>query len=232
MACDDGLFCTVSDACSAGVCGGTARDCSLFGDQCNDGTCNEAAGQCEPTPKPDGTACSDSDGCTQTDTCTTGLCVGANPVVCAPQDACHKAGVCDSSTGSCSNPSAAPCDDGDLCTTDTCDPTAGCVFQPVSGLAAATCLMISPAFDVCRPIPPAIAAAIAQAQNRLTLAGVTSSFIRARQLYGQASHLLKQAARRAGKLGKARHLSPTCAGALSRNLFDASSRIAQLRQTL
>src|SRR5439155_1451411 len=55
-ACDDGLFCSVTDTCSAGVCGGAARDCSAFADQCNDGTCDEAAGRCEATPKANGTA--------------------------------------------------------------------------------------------------------------------------------------------------------------------------------
>src|SRR5262249_15504766 len=40
-ACDDGLFCTVNDTCTAGACGGAARDCSAFADQCHEGTCNE-----------------------------------------------------------------------------------------------------------------------------------------------------------------------------------------------
>ncbi|TMB24937.1 MAG: hypothetical protein E6J71_00230 [Deltaproteobacteria bacterium] len=229
VACDDGLFCSVSDACTAGVCGGAARDCSAFGDQCTDGTCNEAARRCEPTPKPDGTACSDGDGCTQADTCAAGLCVGANPVVCAPQDACHSAGVCDSATGSCSNPTIT-CTDGDPCTTDSCDPTTGCVYKPATGLEAATCLIISPAFDVCRPIPPAIASLIAQAQNRLALAHV--DFIRGRQFYGQASHLLKGAAKKARKLARTGRLAPDCAGALNRNLLEASGRLAALRQAL
>ncbi|MEM7826921.1 MAG: hypothetical protein QXQ40_01710 [Candidatus Aenigmatarchaeota archaeon] len=29
-ACDDGLYCTVNDACTSGTCGGVARDCSSF----------------------------------------------------------------------------------------------------------------------------------------------------------------------------------------------------------
>src|SRR5881628_2785675 len=31
------------------------------------------------------------------------------------------------------------CDDGDPCTVDSCDPTAGCIFLPLTGLEALTC---------------------------------------------------------------------------------------------
>jgi hypothetical protein len=71
-----------------------------------------------------GAACSDGNGCTQTDTCQSGTCVGANPVTCTAIDACHVAGVCNPGTGACSNPNApngTPCTDGNGCTqTDTC----------------------------------------------------------------------------------------------------------------
>src|SRR5262245_3208162 len=39
--CDDGLYCTVSDACRAGVCEGTPRPCPDQ-DACNVGQCDEA----------------------------------------------------------------------------------------------------------------------------------------------------------------------------------------------
>src|SRR5678816_3425736 len=72
----------------------------------------------------DGTACSDGDACTQTDTCVAGACTGNNPVSCAASDTCHVAGICDPSTGVCSNPTApdgTACNDGDACTqSDTC----------------------------------------------------------------------------------------------------------------
>ncbi|NOT02230.1 MAG: hypothetical protein HOP29_16600, partial [Phycisphaerales bacterium] len=38
--CSDGNNCTTGDVCTAGVCGGTATDCSASGDQCNVGVCN------------------------------------------------------------------------------------------------------------------------------------------------------------------------------------------------
>ena len=46
--CDDGLFCTTGETCTAGVCGGGgATDCSGSADQCNDGVCNETTDACE-----------------------------------------------------------------------------------------------------------------------------------------------------------------------------------------
>jgi hypothetical protein len=77
--------------------------------------------------QPDGTPCNDGNACTQTDTCQQGTCVGSNPVVCAPLDACHDAGVC--SAGVCSNPQkpdGASCDDGNACTTGTTCTSGAC----------------------------------------------------------------------------------------------------------
>ena len=83
--CDDGEYCTVSDACSSGSCtGGGPRDCSASGDQCNDGLCNEAGDTCEADPKPDGTACDDGDVYTIDDECTAGVCQGVVGGDCTP----------------------------------------------------------------------------------------------------------------------------------------------------
>jgi hypothetical protein len=38
---------------------------------------------------------------TQTDTCHSGVWVGANPVLCTAEDVCHPAGICDPLTGGC-----------------------------------------------------------------------------------------------------------------------------------
>ncbi len=96
-----------------------------IGDQCKkDGVCSSLDGSCSNAPKTDGTACNDSNGCTQSDTCQTGACVGASPVVCSALSACHDVGSCNTSTGVCSNPAkanGASCDDGDICTNgDAC----------------------------------------------------------------------------------------------------------------
>ena len=73
---------------------------------------------------PNGTSCTDGNACTQTDTCQSGVCKGANPVACTAQDQCHAAGTCNTTTGICSNPAVAngtTCNDGNACTrTDAC----------------------------------------------------------------------------------------------------------------
>jgi len=104
------------------------------------------------------------------------------------------------------------------------------VFQPVTGLEAATCLMTSPAF--CQPLPKALAKAMDQAQGWITSAGATSHHGRAKQLMERASRTLKRAAKKATKLSRKGSLSPACAAALNRNLLEASSRLTQLRKSL
>jgi hypothetical protein len=75
-------------------------------------------------PKADGTGCNDMNACTQTDTCQAGVCTGSNPVICTALDECHDVGVCDTSTGVCSNPQKADntlcTSDGNPCTSDVC----------------------------------------------------------------------------------------------------------------
>ena len=73
----------------------------------NVGVCDPSTGVCSTPALADGTACNDGNACTQVDTCQAGVCVGHNPVVCAPSDQCHVAGVCNVGTGVCTNPAAA-----------------------------------------------------------------------------------------------------------------------------
>lgn len=123
--CADGNACTLADACQSGVCTGSPVVCAPS-DTCHlVGTCAPATGACSNPAAPDGTACADGDGCTQTDACESGVCIGTNPAVCAPIDACHDAGTCVPATGACTTP-AKPngfgCDDGNACTSsDACD---------------------------------------------------------------------------------------------------------------
>ncbi len=76
------------------------------------------------TPVADTTPCNDGSACTQTDTCQSGVCTGADPVTCSALDQCHDVGVCNPGNGVCSNPAkaeGASCDDGESCTgPDTC----------------------------------------------------------------------------------------------------------------
>ncbi len=107
--CDDGNTAN-GDGCSSGC---RVENCFM---------CSGQPSVCSPGPN--GSACDDGNGCTQTDTCLGGACIGANPVVCTPLDQCHVAGVCSTTSGQCSNPTKADgsaCNDGDACTgPDTC----------------------------------------------------------------------------------------------------------------
>ncbi len=124
-ACSDGDACTQTDTCQAGVCAGANPVVCTGVDQCHDGgVCDPMTGACSNPPKPDGSACSDGNACTQTDVCQAGACAGGNPMACQPSDSCHDAGACDPGTGVCSNPpkpNGTACSDGNLCTqTDVC----------------------------------------------------------------------------------------------------------------
>jgi len=122
--CSDGTLCTKYDKCQSGVCTGTPVVCAPP-DSCHDqGACNPSTGYCSNPAKPNGSACNDGNACTRADTCTSGYCRGADPVVCTASDSCHKAGVCNTTTGVCSDPikpNGSSCSDGNSCTVnDTC----------------------------------------------------------------------------------------------------------------
>lgn len=109
--CDgDSDGCTL-DTCADGECAvGPAPDCSALEDACNDSRCISTGGSshmCEAVALSAETLCDDDDACTERDACSTGVCVGA----------------------------AVWCDDGNECTTETCDPTTGCLVQPLSDVA-------------------------------------------------------------------------------------------------
>src|SRR5213592_1686886 len=106
-ACDDQDACTQSDACQAGRCTGASTGaCSAAPPACHtDSLCDPSGGACVGGGlRPDGTPCSDGDACTVGDSCAGGACTAGFPL---------------------------SCDDGDLCTDDTCEPFGGCVFAPV-----------------------------------------------------------------------------------------------------
>ncbi|MBZ5640484.1 MAG: hypothetical protein LAO51_17225, partial [Acidobacteriia bacterium] len=103
--CNDGIACTQTDTCQAGVCVGSNPVTCAALDQCHEaGICDTGTGICSNPEKPNDSPCNDGNACTQTDTCQTGVCVGSNAVICTPLDLCHDAGVCDPATGVCSNP--------------------------------------------------------------------------------------------------------------------------------
>lgn len=125
-------------ACPAGQipCGNACIPACTASDQCHGaGVCDATTGRCTNPPAGDGTSCNDGNACTPTDTCVSGSCTGSNPVVCNASDQCHDAGVCDRSTGSCSDPAkpndticnadSNACTIGDSCQNGVC--TAGSV---------------------------------------------------------------------------------------------------------
>jgi uncharacterized repeat protein (TIGR01451 family) len=137
--------CVQTDSCSAGSCNGNVAVVCGAGDQCNDAmTCDSVTGACVAHPKADDTPCDDSDACTQTDTCQSGVCSGGDPVVCPSASMCQTQGTCDPASGQCS--ANAPvtdgtaCDDGDACTqTDTCTSGACNGADPVVCVLAGQC---------------------------------------------------------------------------------------------
>ena len=102
-ACDaDGSVCTVGDACASGKCApGQVKSCN-DNNQCTDDSCDKAKGCVfAPNSQP----CDDGNACTQNDLCVASQCAGKslNPQV--------------------------DCDDGQVCTTDACDPKVGCTHS-------------------------------------------------------------------------------------------------------
>jgi hypothetical protein len=94
--------------------------------------------------QPDGTACDDGNACTTGETCQSGACSGGTATVCTALDQCHNAGVCDTLTGTCSNPAKPDgevCNaDSSLCTAvDTCQAGACVAGAPVACTALDAC---------------------------------------------------------------------------------------------
>jgi len=150
--CEDGNKCTVSDACQAGSCKpGTPATC-IDGNVCTDDGCNPVTG-CTYTPNTAG--CDDGNLCTKSDKCTDGQCKAGEAVVCddknlctndscsplngcvfLPNEApCSDNNVCTvgdkCANASCAAGPALDCDDGNACTTDSCQPATGCVHTPL-----------------------------------------------------------------------------------------------------
>ena len=151
--CDDGDACTSGDVCADAAClSGGPTDCDDKND-CTVDTCDSYAG-CLHTAVPG--ACDDHDLCTTGDVCAGGKCVG-EAKYCDDGEICT-ANQCNPATGECFFPPNAapcddasictlndhcangactgtplPCDDGDPCTTDSCNKAVGCLHAPYSG---------------------------------------------------------------------------------------------------
>ena len=118
------------------------------------------------------------------------------------------------------------CDDGDPCTADACDASAGCVHPPIEGVTGATCVCQRTAPQVCagRSIPKALATKASKACTLLGKAAGASKPKKVSKLLKQASKLWKGGLRLVGKSKVRQALTPECASALAGTYGDAIGR--------
>ncbi|MFQ5462547.1 MAG: hypothetical protein ACE5E5_07965 [Phycisphaerae bacterium] len=130
-ACDDGVFCNGEETCVANSCVPGVQPCD-DGNICTDDVCSEAAQACQTIPL---TGDFDQDGlfCTGIDRCEAGVFVPGEPVVCDDGNICTT-DSCDDTIDACTFASnTVPCDDADPCTdSDTCSGGV-CFGQPIFG---------------------------------------------------------------------------------------------------
>ncbi|MBM4396514.1 MAG: hypothetical protein FJ087_12600 [Deltaproteobacteria bacterium] len=134
--CDDGRMCTANDACSASVCAGTPISCD-DGKACTIDACVEGSG-CRHEDIAGCTSCANDAGCNDNNACTQDRCIDTqcqftplDGTPCQDGNACTDNDRC--ASGTCLGGTAKVCDDGKVCTANTCDPATGCVFAPLTG---------------------------------------------------------------------------------------------------
>jgi hypothetical protein len=127
--CDDGLFCTVNDACVAGACeGGPQNTCGAELEPCQDVVCDESTQACDYAPSVNGASCAPTSLCEVNGVCTAGACVGQQKDCSfAPGAECNTVS-CNPASGVCEGPPDSSKDgqacqqSGDLCMVDkTCN---------------------------------------------------------------------------------------------------------------
>src|SRR5262245_20197664 len=156
--CVDFSACTQNERCDGGACTSDPVSCD-DGNPCTTDGCAPDLG-CHHIPVLNGIACGDGNVCDGVETCQDGSCVAGEPPHCNDSNACTTDG-CDALAGctvqqvpgccnvdaDCADTSACtvneqcemhactsdplPCDDRNPCTTDGCDPDAGCVHTAV-----------------------------------------------------------------------------------------------------
>jgi CTP:molybdopterin cytidylyltransferase MocA len=116
-ACNDGNACTALDLCGGGTCHPGAPIICTDLNGCTTDTCNPPTG-CVFTNNTD--PCTDGDACTTGDACSGGSCQPGAPLVCSDSNVCTT-DACDPSTGCVFTNNTGPCTDGNACTAnDTC----------------------------------------------------------------------------------------------------------------
>ena len=153
--CEDGDKCTLLDVCVEKLCkSGAIKSCE-DGQVCTADSCDAVSGNCVYASLPkDGTPCdADTSVCTQNDACSDGKCLAGTGVDCDDKNPCTN-DSCDAMAGCAHGANSQPCDDGNactqndlcaasqcagkplniqvdcndgqVCTTDSCDPVSGC----------------------------------------------------------------------------------------------------------
>lgn len=145
LACDDGLFCTVNDVCTAGTCVGAAKPCTDTSggggggsggaggggtggggptvDTCHVWACVESSKQCEIVLGPVGSECNDGDPCTSGEKCAAdGSCGNGGPTDCSAFTGECSMGECKPGVGCTGKPLAEgmSCNATNPCATSVC----------------------------------------------------------------------------------------------------------------
>ena len=130
LSCDDGNACNGAETCHAtlGCQAGTPVVCN-DGNPCTADACDPSTGQCVSTPVDDGTSCSDGNACNGAETCQAGTCVAGTPLACDDGNACTT-DSCNPATG-CVN-TARDCSTGNVCLVGSCDSASGCLTTPAA----------------------------------------------------------------------------------------------------
>ena len=114
VACNDGDACTIGEACGDGVCsGGVALNCTDE-NLCTDNGCDPDSGCWTSLNQ---APCYDGDPCTTNDHCAGGECAGGPALICDDDNLCTD-DTCSPDSGCVFTINSAPCDDGDVCTSN------------------------------------------------------------------------------------------------------------------
>jgi hypothetical protein len=126
----------VLDSCTAGAPASSDATCDLIDDNCNGVADEDYVPSCSGTSKVlctlgnlQNVQCADGNACNGPETCSAGACQAGTPPPVDDGNACTT-DSCDPTLGVSHQP--VPIDDSNPCTTDSCDPTFGVKHQPVA----------------------------------------------------------------------------------------------------
>src|SRR5439155_4958694 len=124
----------------------------------------------------------------------------------------------------------ADCDDGDVCTLDTCGGSDGCRHDPVGLDAVRAAIDQALAVDACADasVPPIVVTLRQRAATLIDRAAATSNTARVSRLVSAAIQRLRRASRRVAAAGTRDRISGDCAGGLGAALGTATARAACL----